>query len=1782
MGRLLRLLHILWQLFFLCPLFSFAQITILPGIPSKTDIARLFGPGVEVDTSSIRLIAAPVSCAYYQNGINLPGARKGKGIILTTGNAQLAQGTNQGTTLSTQNQCFTQTDPDLEQSAGDFPVGDVAFIECKVRFASSIFWVYPFYLASEEYPEAVFYEPTDIFGLFLSAPSATTPPFGYQNIAFFPPANNTPITYATINRLQNPAFYQDIPLGQGPLGYNGMSKALAIQRNIIPGVWYTLKIAVGDRKDCALDSGVLLEEHSFQAPGVCFSAPAQLCLGSKGALNWKLTHQDYRGKPIFSTNHTLILEISDPSGNFNQQSQQLAVWKSNEPSGSIVFNLPSNLINSSNYRLRIRTFDPTPLLSFPYTADTFFTSFTSPSKVSIINQLARPSGATEYARCGPGVITFSVSGWFPPQTEIGVYSSASSFEPIQETAQAPYRLQIFALQGKPYYIRARLESCFSDPLEVNVKTIELPSPPEAVLMRCGPGELTFTFAPNSPDVEGVALYTVIAGGSPIATAESIPLQLITPIISATGVYYLEAYNRIGCQSQRSRLAIGINPIVLPPPPAPLIEKFCRGDSLQFRIPAGVTDGDFIRIYETAQGGLPLITLPIQAGAMRGPLLQSNKTYYFASVYSATGCESQRVSEIIRPLPQPSPPAVQNGAVCGKGVALLRFLPLQSTNPLKIYAGAQSNAALLHRQETYAPFWETPFLTTSTAFFIASYNPQTGCESVRVRAEALVHPQPSAAVLLTPKVERCGAGAVKIPIQTNTLPPFELALYNFPFSTLPIRVETQSAPPYAIATTVERPETVYVAIRELINGCQSQARTPVVVDILPLPEPPTVEPVKVCGAGNISFTVFSPFPTLAVKLYETQFGSSPIAVDSFPEYRFSLPLTQSATYYISRVASSLPGCESSRAAQPITLFARPPKPLTFNLISCQGATVTLTAKAVSTEHIIQLFNSQSGLVAQSQGPELNFRLTPQGPQRFNAQSVDPLTGCKSEEAPIWIALAPNPAKPLARDTIRCGAGSQRIPILNATTGLRYNLYLASDLSASLTSVEGGGNTIITTPPLTRSAEFILIAENISSGCLSQPTLIKVNVLSNDPLLKADAGPDKTINCGNSTRIGAPTAIQGAIYAWEPISGVLSPAAPSPQVSPRQETTYTLTVTRNGCVARDEVTVRPIIAGLSLQAIPPSICQGQSAVIIASGADSYRWNPSTTLSASSGAAVEATPNVTTTYTAIATQGDCIARSEITVRVNRVAFEAFTQPTASQTGSITVNVTEGTPPFVYSIGGNIQSEAIFSGLAPGRYWVNVADSLGCVQTAQVEVPRIPSRCGGPLNIKVSNKSENQATLSWEPGLNALYYELSLRKEGANAFSSPIRVNGTSFTLFNLESGASYQAQVRSVCLAGFSGSPYEIINFSAQPCDPVRGLAVVASSANSFSLRWERNFDNTAFRVEYKSAQSSVWIGQNTTLNQITLNDLAPNTNYQIRVQSLCNGFSSNFQTISVTTASCPRVLFTRVTITAEAININWEPIPEASAYEVEYRLASAPLWQKQIVNFPNYQIRNPVTEAAYELRVRSLCQASFSEFSELAFTASGGPGACQEPRSLEVTAREANALRLRWSPTPNALYYLLRYRAVGEIDWKLQQVNSIPYTLSSLNPATVYELQVAAACPNSFSTWSQPVLRGSTLAAFKNLQELAPAPSGSLWLYPNPNRGNFTLRLREFFRAENNAEKLQMFIYDLLGQIVSEQTLWVDREETELNVSLPTYLPAGRYMCKLIGGDREWNANFLVLE
>jgi gliding motility-associated-like protein len=71
-------------------------------------------------------------------------------------------------------------------------------------------------------------------------------------------------------------------------------------------------------------------------------------------------------------------------------------------------------------------------------------------------------------------------------------------------------------------------------------------------------------------------------------------------------------------------------------------------------------------------------------------------------------------------------------------------------------------------------------------------------------------------------------------------------------------------------------------------------------------------------------------------------------------------------------------------------------------------------------------------------------------------------------------------------------------------------------------------------------------------------------------------------------------------------------------------------------------------LNIAASATTICAGSSAVFTVTGASTYTWNPSATLSSANASVVTATPPITTTYSVTGNAGGCIYTGTITLNV------------------------------------------------------------------------------------------------------------------------------------------------------------------------------------------------------------------------------------------------------------------------------------------------------------------------------------------------------------------------------------------------------------------------------------------------------------------------------------------------------------------------------------------------------
>lgn len=148
-------------------------------------------------------------------------------------------------------------------------------------------------------------------------------------------------------------------------------------------------------------------------------------------------------------------------------------------------------------------------------------------------------------------------------------------------------------------------------------------------------------------------------------------------------------------------------------------------------------------------------------------------------------------------------------------------------------------------------------------------------------------------------------------------------------------------------------------------------------------------------------------------------------------------------------------------------------------------------------------------------------------------------------------------------------------------------------------------------------------------------------------------------------------------------------------------------------------------------------------------------------------------------------------------------------------------------------------------------------------------------------------------------------------------------------------------------------------------------------SKQISWSGSLSGT-YEVQYKKSTDTNWTnaqGSPIVGNNITLANLADNTNYQVRVRSLCDDRVSpwlydNFLTGN---SSCPVVTNIAVgTITSTTANVSWTGASGAIGYIVQHRKSTDSNWiTSPTVLTTSYQLTLLTSLTAYQVRIITLC-------------------------------------------------------------------------------------------------------------------------------------------------------------------------------------------------------------------
>ncbi|MFH1320783.1 MAG: PKD domain-containing protein [Bacteroidota bacterium] len=329
------------------------------------------------------------------------------------------------------------------------------------------------------------------------------------------------------------------------------------------------------------------------------------------------------------------------------------------------------------------------------------------------------------------------------------------------------------------------------------------------------------------------------------------------------------------------------------------------------------------------------------------------------------------------------------------------------------------------------------------------------------------------------------------------------------------------------------------------------------------------------------------------------------------------------------------------------------------------------------------------------------------------TVTDASGCISIASSITIS-EPAPVTPtITGDTTICIGGSITINA-SATGGTPPYSYLWDN------GLGPGSSHIVT--PTTTTTYTVIVYDINSCPVVAQ----SVTVSTSSPLSVIALGTD-TICYGDNTSI---TAVASGgdggpyTYIWDNGAGMDSLV----QVSPAYATTYTVTVS-DGCGTPDTSASVTIVVTPALVLTPAAvtICLGESAVLLVSGALTYWWaeeNAPTDV-IGTGSTITVSPSVTTNYIVTGSDGVCTRPDTVTVTVNSspVADFGFIPDETTITNPVftfTDQSSSSVASWLWDFGDDSDSSTLqnpvytYSDTGTFAVLLTVYDSSGCEDTA------------------------------------------------------------------------------------------------------------------------------------------------------------------------------------------------------------------------------------------------------------------------------------------------------------------------------------------------------------------------------------------------------------------------------------------------------------------------------------
>lgn len=276
-------------------------------------------------------------------------------------------------------------------------------------------------------------------------------------------------------------------------------------------------------------------------------------------------------------------------------------------------------------------------------------------------------------------------------------------------------------------------------------------------------------------------------------------------------------------------------------------------------------------------------------------------------------------------------------------------------------------------------------------------------------------------------------------------------------------------------------------------------------------------------------------------------------------------------------------------------------------------------------------------------------------------------------------------------------------------------------------------------------------------------------------------------------------------------------------------------------------------------------------------------------------------------------------------------------------------------------------------------------------------------------------------------------------------------------------------------------------AQTCSTPANLTEIQVGPNSTTVRWS-TVSNVRYLLQWREQGITTWpnsasfvfsfTGQFT---HILSNSLVEGTAYEWRMQATCtDGNSSTFSAPRSFTAQCSPItsLYTLYGASSTGLQLGWAGQATGITYSIRWRVRNTPTWTGSATATTNTYLLTGLTNATtYEWQVQPVCATSTADWSASAFATA----LCDIPSPIPATGVGSTSAVTNWNFITGGTQYELQWRAIASANWtSVNSLTASPYSLTGLQPSTLYEYRVRKLCTDgNSSAFSSPV-SFSTLA------------------------------------------------------------------------------------------------------